>query len=55
MHHLLVDFDLVESLVFFKMTVRKGYVLKSEDWKYTTARNWHNGEDKVISLDLEQL
>jgi hypothetical protein len=35
--------------------VKKGYVLKPEDWKYTTARNWFNGEDEVISIDLDQL
>ena len=35
--------------------VRKGYVLEPEDWKYTTARNWFNGADDVISIDLEYL
>jgi len=35
--------------------VRKGYVLKPEEWKYSTARNWHSGEDEIISLDLDHL
>jgi hypothetical protein len=35
--------------------VRKEYILKPEDWKYTTARNWLNGVDEVISIDLGHL
>ncbi len=34
---------------------RKGFVLKSEDWKYSRARNWNLGGHDVISLDLDQL
>jgi putative transposase len=35
--------------------VRKGFVLKPEDWKYSSARNWIMNQDDVISLDLDQL
>jgi putative transposase len=35
--------------------VRKGFILKPEDWKYSSARNWILGEHDVISLDFDQL
>jgi hypothetical protein len=35
--------------------VRKGYVLRPEDWKYSTAGNWLNGSDEMVSTDLEHL
>ena len=35
--------------------VRKGYVLKPEDWKYSSARNWLLGDHSIISLDMERL
>jgi putative transposase len=35
--------------------VRKGYVLKPEDWKYSSARNWLLGDHSIMSLDLEEL
>ena len=35
--------------------VRKGFVVKPEDWKYSSARNWILDDHSVISLDLSKL
>jgi putative transposase len=35
--------------------VRKGFVKKPEEWKYSSARNWILGIHDVVSLDLNQL
>ena len=35
--------------------VRKGYVEKPEDWKYSSARNWLLDDDSVIMINREFL
>jgi putative transposase len=35
--------------------VRKGFVSRPEDWKYSSARNWILDNHEVISLDLNFL
>jgi len=35
--------------------VRKYFVSKPEDWKYSSARNWYHDDHSVISLDLRVL
>ncbi len=35
--------------------VRKGFVVKSEDWKYSSARNWILDDHSVLNLDVELL
>ena len=34
--------------------VRKGFVAKPEDWKYSSARNWVLDDHSVIQLDLSE-
>lgn len=31
--------------------VRKGFVAKPEDWLYSSARNYINGDDSVMEID----
>jgi REP element-mobilizing transposase RayT len=33
--------------------VRKGFVEKPEDWKYSSARNWILGDDSIIKINRE--
>ena len=33
--------------------VRKGFVIKPEDWKYSSARNWLSGDESIISINYE--
>ena len=33
--------------------VKKGFVSRAEDWKYSSARNWILNDHSVISLDLD--
>jgi REP element-mobilizing transposase RayT len=33
--------------------VRKGYVNKPEDWKYSSARNWYFDDHSLITVDLD--
>jgi len=35
--------------------VRKDFVTKQEDWKYSSARNWYQDDHSVITPDLEVL
>ena len=35
--------------------MRKGFVTKPEDWKYSSARNWLLDDHTVITLDLDWL
>jgi REP element-mobilizing transposase RayT len=35
--------------------VRKGFVVKPEDWKYSSARNWVAEDDSVIRLNIDML
>ena len=35
--------------------VRKDFVTKPEDCKYSSARNWYQDDHSVITLDLEVL
>lgn len=34
--------------------VRKGFVVKPEDWKYGSARNWILDDHSTISLDIDE-
>ena len=31
--------------------VRKGFIESPEDWKYSSARNWIQGDDSIIKID----
>lgn len=45
-----------EKLIYIHNNpVKKGFVTKSEDWKYSSARNWICGDDSVMKLDLDVL
>ena len=35
--------------------VRKTFVTRPEDWKYSNTRNWYRDDHSVMSLDLEVL
>ncbi len=35
--------------------IRKGFVVRAEDWKYSSARNWILRDNSVIDLDLQVL
>ncbi|KAA3657719.1 MAG: hypothetical protein DWQ10_12705 [Calditrichaeota bacterium] len=35
--------------------VKKGFVTKPEDWKYSSARNWICGDDSVMKIDRDVL
>jgi len=35
--------------------VCKGFVLRPEDWKYSSARNWILDDNSLIKLDIEKL
>jgi len=53
---LLSEQQLVKRLDYLHHNpVRKGYVLRPEDWKYSSARNWLLGDHSVISLDMDHL
>jgi len=35
--------------------VRKGYVIRPEDWKYSSARNWIKDDHSVIRVITTEL
>jgi len=35
--------------------VRKGFVELPEHWKYSSARNWILGDDRIIKIDRDSL
>ena len=35
--------------------VKKGFIEKPENWKYSSARNWINEDDSIIKIDRDQL
>jgi len=37
------------------LIVSTDFVIKPEDWKYSSARNWYQDDHSVITLDLKVL
>ena len=43
-----------EKMMYLHLNpVRKGFVIRPEDWKYSSARNWINDDHSIMTLDLE--
>jgi len=53
--HFTAKNGLIKNSTMHFNPVRKDFVSKPEDWKYSSARSWYQDDHSVMTLDLEVL